>query len=53
MAHYLIIHPLQRVVTHHQRGPGDLIETRIRADGELRLDPPGLSLAIAELLAPT
>jgi Uma2 family endonuclease len=50
VAHYLIVHPLQRVVTHHARGAGDLIETRIRADGDLRLDPPGLSLAVAELL---
>jgi hypothetical protein len=31
-------------------GPGDLIETRIRSDGELRLDPPGLTLTIPELL---
>ena len=50
VAHYLIVHPLQRVVTHHARGAGDLIETRIRADGEFRLDPPGLSLAVSELL---
>jgi Uma2 family endonuclease len=50
VAHYLIIHPLQRVVTHHARGPGDVIETRIRIDGDLRLDPPGLTLAIGELL---
>jgi Uma2 family endonuclease len=50
VAHYLVVHPLQRVVTHHARGAGDLIETRIRADGDLRLDPPGLSLAVAELL---
>jgi Uma2 family endonuclease len=50
VAHYLIVYPLQRVVTHHARGAGDLIETRIRADGELSLDPPGLSLTVAELL---
>jgi Uma2 family endonuclease len=50
VAHYLIVHPLQRVVTHHARGSGDLIETRIRTGGELRLDPPGLSLAVADLL---
>jgi Uma2 family endonuclease len=50
VAHYLIVHPLQRVVTHHARGTGDLIETRIKADGELRLEPPGLRLAVAELL---
>jgi Uma2 family endonuclease len=50
VAHYLIVHPLQRVVTHHARAPGDLIETRIRADGELRLAPPGLSFTVAEFL---
>jgi Uma2 family endonuclease len=50
VAHYLIIHPLQRVVTHHARGTGDLIETRLKADGELHLDPPGLRLTIDELL---
>jgi Uma2 family endonuclease len=50
VAHYLIVHPPQRVVTHDARGPGDLIETRIRAEGNLRLDPPGLSLTVTELL---
>jgi Uma2 family endonuclease len=50
VAHYLIVHPLQRVVTHHARGSGDLIETRIKADGELHLDPPRLALTVAELL---
>jgi Uma2 family endonuclease len=50
VAHYLIVHPLRRGVTHHARGAGDLIETRIRAGGELRLDPPGLKLTVAELL---
>jgi Uma2 family endonuclease len=52
VAHYLIINPLQRVVTHHARWNGGLIETRIRADGdELQIDPPGLSLTVAALLA--
>jgi Uma2 family endonuclease len=50
VAHYLILHPLQRVVTHHARGTSELIETRIKAEGDLHLDPPGLSLAMAELL---
>jgi Uma2 family endonuclease len=50
VAHYLIVHPLQRVVTHHARGTGELIETRIKPDGEIRLDPPGLSLTVAEVL---
>jgi hypothetical protein len=50
VAHYLIVHPLQLVVAHHARAPGNLIETRIRTHGELRLDPPRLSLPVAELL---
>jgi Uma2 family endonuclease len=50
VAHYLVLHPLQRVVTHHARGTGDLIEKPIRTHGELRLDPLGLRLAVGELL---
>ena len=45
-----LVHPLQRLVTHHTRGRGDPIETRIKADGHHRLDPSGLSLAAVELL---
>ena len=50
VAHYLVVHPLERLVTHHKRGAGDLIETRILSEGELRLDPPGLNLIINEVL---
>lgn len=51
--HYLIVHPEQRLVIHHARGEGDLIATRILADGMLALDPPGLSVRIDDLLGPT
>jgi Uma2 family endonuclease len=50
VTHYLILHPLQRVVTHHARGSGGLIETHVKAAGELHLDPPGLSLTVDALL---
>jgi Uma2 family endonuclease len=48
--HYLIVSTSRRSVIHHHRtGSGD-IRTRILHDGELRLDPPGLTLPVAEIL---
>jgi Uma2 family endonuclease len=47
--HYLIVDADRRVVIHHKRGQGDIIETRILADGVLRLDPPGLEAPVAEM----
>jgi Uma2 family endonuclease len=47
--HYLIVDPDRRVVIHHQRGAGDVIETRIRTEGALPLDPPGIELAVHDL----
>jgi Uma2 family endonuclease len=49
VAHYLIIDAERSSVIHHRRGDGDLIETRIASSGELRLDPPGLTLSVAAL----
>jgi Uma2 family endonuclease len=49
--HYLIVNPTTRVVTHHARGTGDLIQSRIVAEGPLSLDPPGLELGAADLFA--
>ncbi len=48
VAHYLVIDPDARIVTHHTRSsaPTPL------ASGPLRLDPPGLDLTIEELLGP-
>jgi Uma2 family endonuclease len=52
LAHYLILDPERRTAIHHKRGQGEVIETRILTSGPLRLDPPGLELAVAELFPP-
>jgi Uma2 family endonuclease len=46
--HYLIVDPDKHLVIHHARGE-DAIATRILTDGSIRLEPPGLDLAFAEL----
>ncbi|HLW90315.1 MAG TPA: Uma2 family endonuclease [Roseiarcus sp.] len=51
VVHYLILDADRRVVIHHKRGSGDVIETRILSDGALRLDPPGLEIPIADVFA--
>jgi Uma2 family endonuclease len=51
LVHYLIVDPERRVLIHHKRGQGDIIETRILTEGLLRLDPPGLETSVAELFA--
>lgn len=50
--HYLIIDADRRVVVHHARGAGDVIATRILGEGELTLEPPGIELAVSDLLPP-
>lgn len=47
--HYLIIDPEKPFVVHHARVNDDLIETKILRDGSLRFEPPGLSVAVADL----
>jgi Uma2 family endonuclease len=49
--HYLILDPERRVVIHHKRGQGEIIETRILTEGLLRLDPPGLEAPVTEMFA--
>ena len=49
--HYLLLSPTQRMVVHHKRGQGDLIETRILREGTLRLDPPGIEVEAKDLFA--
>jgi Uma2 family endonuclease len=51
IAHYLILDPERRVLIHHKRGQGDVIETRILTEGVLRLDPPGLEAPVVEMFA--
>jgi Uma2 family endonuclease len=50
--HYLILDPERRVVIHHKRGQGDIIETRILSEGAVRLDPPGIEAPVAEMFPP-
>jgi Uma2 family endonuclease len=50
--HYLILDPDRRVVIHHKRGKGDIIETRILSEGTVRLDPPGIEAPVADMFAP-
>ena len=52
LAHYLILDPERRVVIHHKRGQGDIIETRILSEGVVRCDPPGIETRVAEMFAP-
>lgn len=47
--HYLILDPERRVVTHHKRGRGDAIETRVLSEGAVKLDPPGFEVAVEAL----
>jgi Uma2 family endonuclease len=49
--HYLVIDPDRPLLIHHRCGTGDAIETRIVTGPSLRLDPPGLDVDLAEVLA--
>lgn len=48
VAHYLIVHPTRRTVTHHRR-TGDGIDTRIVGKGPITMDPPGIVITVEEL----
>jgi Uma2 family endonuclease len=50
LAHYLLIDPDRRVLILHSRGRDEVIETRFLHSGEVRLDPPGVAFAVAELV---
>lgn len=49
--HYLIVDPVKRLVIHHRRAQGGLIETRMATQETLDLTPPGLRLPVPELFA--
>jgi Uma2 family endonuclease len=48
VAHYLIVHPTRRTVTHHRR-TGDGIDTRIIVDGPIAMAPPGIVIKVEEI----
>jgi Uma2 family endonuclease len=49
VAHYLILYPDNRLAVHHARGTGDAVVTRMISEGTLALDPPGLTVPVADL----
>jgi Uma2 family endonuclease len=50
--HYLIVYPQKRVVVHHRREDGGDITTRILHDGEIMLNPPGMTVSVTALFGP-
>ncbi|NVO16833.1 MAG: Uma2 family endonuclease [Rhodoplanes sp.] len=49
--HYLVIDPDTRTVMHHARSADGSIAARTLSAGRLLLDPPGLAVEVADLLA--
>jgi Uma2 family endonuclease len=49
IAHYLIVDPEKPRIIHHARGAGETIVTRIVSNGSIKLDPPGLEIAVADV----
>jgi Uma2 family endonuclease len=49
--HYLIVFPAKQAVVHHRR-EGDGIATHIAHDGDIALDPPGMTVPVAAMLGP-
>lgn len=47
--HYLIVDPEKQMVIHHARAEGGALQKRLLSEGQLRLDPPALSLQIESL----
>jgi Uma2 family endonuclease len=47
--HYLIVRARRREVIHHHRGEGGVVVTRMHTAGIIRLDPPGISIAVEEI----
>jgi len=50
--HYLIIDAEGRTITHHKRGRGVGVKTRIVRKGVLALSPPGIKLPLADVFGP-
>ncbi len=48
VAHYLIVHPIRRMVTHHRRA-GASIDTLVIGSGPITLDPPGIVITVEEI----
>lgn len=51
LSHYLIIDLARRHVLHYRRQPDGAIMVAVVKDGELALDPPGITVPLADLFA--
>lgn len=49
LIHYLIVDPDDRLVVHHRRRDDGEIVTRVVESGDLVLDPPGLTVSLADI----
>ncbi len=49
--HHLIADPEKRLVIHHARGSGDILQTRLLTSGLVQLEPPGMSVKAEALFA--
>ncbi|MDZ4789856.1 MAG: Uma2 family endonuclease [Hyphomicrobiales bacterium] len=49
--HYLIVAGKSRYIVHHRRTGAAKAETEIVGEGEITLDPPGLTFAVADCFA--
>lgn len=50
LRHYLIVNLTKRLVIHHHRNALGVVESRLIASGALALDPPGITIAVEQLL---
>jgi Uma2 family endonuclease len=50
--HYLVVLPKKRAVAHHKRSDQGEWSIAIRHDGDIVLDPPGIKVAVADLIGP-
>ena len=48
VAHYLIVHPIRRMITHHRR-TGASIDTLVVVNGPITMDPPRIVITVEEL----
>lgn len=47
--HYLIVWPDEQRIVRHSRVPNDEVATQVFVSGEIRLDPPGVTMTVEEV----
>ena len=51
LRHYLIVWADRQQIAHHRRGEDGAIDTRAITGGQLRLEPPGITISVQEIYA--